>query len=207
MTLSACSRIKFTRALLIGLVIGLLSSCTYINDRLTLLEGNFFFSGGQEKEAIAAYLKVAASKELVPYGEFGLACVYLAMGELEASRNRLASIQDNVDDSSSNEKGLIYASYYNSGIARYQGGDFAGAAKEFRRALEIDGSQADAKRNLELSLRMFSRKSTNASSAAPLGKKEAGNEPKVLFDFIREKESDRWKSREWKAESTSTLDY
>jgi Ca-activated chloride channel family protein len=101
----------------------------------------------------------------------------------------------------------LFRSRYNSGIARYRAGDFAGAAADFRRALETDGSRQDAKRNLELSLRMLSRKSASATSVAPLGRREAGAEPKVLFDFIREKESDRWRSREWKGDSSSAADY
>ncbi|GAB1481858.1 hypothetical protein MASR2M78_06730 [Treponema sp.] len=189
------------------LFLAFFSSCSYVTDRATLMEGSFLFKQAKEKEAIAAYLRVSDSKELGAYGDFGLASVYLSLGELDAALGRLASIEEDLARSSPAKSPLLYSTRYNSGIVQYRAGNIEKAASAFRRALEIDGSQTDAKRNLELCLRLLSRKSTNASSAAPLGKKEAGNEPRVLFDFIREKESDRWKSREWKAESPSAMDY
>jgi Ca-activated chloride channel family protein len=169
------------------------------------MEGNMLAGRGKTREATAAYLRAKGHPVVAPYADYGLGCVYLSLGEIEGALRRFAAAETAAASLSSRE--LLFRSRYNMGVARYRSGDFSGAAADFRRALEADGAQLDAKRNLELSLRMLSRRSTAATSVAPLGRRDAGNEPKVLFDYIREKEGDRWRSREWKGDTATAADY
>jgi Ca-activated chloride channel family protein len=92
---------------------------------------------------------------------------------------------------------LIYRINYNRGVVRFHAGDFAAAAEDFRAALETDGSRIEAKRNLELSLLSMSRQSSGVASAPGLNIQEEQRGTKALFDYIRRKEQDQWKSREW----------
>jgi Ca-activated chloride channel family protein len=194
-------------AMLAALCCALLGSCAGNRERLAVMEGNMLAGRGQAREATASYLRGTEHPAVAPYADYGLGAVYLSLGETEGSLRRLAAAEAAAAAIGSPARELLFRSRYNAGVARYRSGDFSGAAADFRRALEADGSRKVAKRNLELSLRMLSRKSASATSAAPLGRRDAANEPKVLFDFIREKESDRWKSREWKADVTTAADY
>ncbi len=197
--------IRYSRAVLFASA-ALLASCSMYRERLAVMEGNLLASRGVPREATAAYLRAKNDPAVAPYADYGLGSVYLSLAETEAAVRRFTAAED-AASSLPSARELSFRSRYNRGIARYRAGDFAGAAADFRRALETDGSRKEAKRNLELSLRMLSRKSSSATSMAPLGMREAGAEPKDLFDFIREKESDRWRSREWKGDVSSAADY
>ena len=194
-----------SRSALAVLCCSLLASCALVRERLALMEGNILASRGDHRESMASYLRAKGHPSIAPYADYGLGCVYLSLGETEGALRRFLSASTAAVAAGPSE--LLFRSRYNMGIARYRSGDFAGAAADFRGALETDGSRKEAKRNLELSLLMLSRRSASATSMAPLGSRDAANEPKVLFDFIREKESDRWKSREWKGDSSSAADY
>lgn len=187
----------------------LLASCDRNLARLVLLEANYLSAQGAQREAVAAYSRVSGRGLFDAYADYGLGVVYLSLGEIEPALGRFAAALEAAegDGAGESDRELVYRARYNSGLARYRSGQYALAADEFRRALEADGAKPAAKRNLELSLRALNRTSAPAASASPLGSRKAGPEPKALFDFIREKEGDRWKSREWKAASANTLDY
>lgn len=184
-------------------------SCERNLARLTILEANYLSDQGSQREAVAAYSRVSGRGLFDAYADYGLGVVYLSLGEIEPALGRFSAALEAAEGASADgsDRELVYRVRYNTGLARYRSGQFAQAAEEFRRALEADGAKPAAKRNLELSLRALNRNSAPAASSSPLGTRNAGSEPKALFDFIREKEGDRWKSREWRAGTASTLDY
>ncbi|MDR1468592.1 MAG: VWA domain-containing protein [Spirochaetaceae bacterium] len=106
---------------------------------------------------------------------------------------------------------LAYRIHYNSGVAHYHAGNAEEAAREFRQALLVNPGRIEAKRNLEISLVLLESKNTvetsEVKSARPVREGiSRGNS--VLFDFIREKETGRWKSWAWQGgEGDSSLDY
>jgi Ca-activated chloride channel family protein len=187
----------------------LFGSCSGTVSRMSILEANFLSLRGEHREAVALYSRAAADPDTEPYAAYGLGLVYLAVGELGPALGRFRFAAESVpaDEKSGAERELAYRSRYNAGIVKYRSGDLDGAAQEFRRALLLDGSRMAAKRNLELCLKGINRKSVPAASVSPLGSKAPGPEPKTLFDYVREKESDRWRSREWRADSANTPDY
>lgn len=187
----------------------LLFSCSGASSRLSILEANFLSLRGEHREAVALYSRAAADPETEPYAAYGLGLVYLAVGELEPALGRFRFAAESVpaEEQGGAERELAYRSRYNAGIAKYRSGDLEGAAEEFKRALLWDGSRVAAKRNLELCLRGLNRRSAPASSSSQLGTRAPGPEPKTLFDYVREKESERWRSREWRADSANTPDY
>jgi len=85
----------------------------------------------------------------------------------------------------------VYRIRYNKALSLFQGEDYEGAAKVFRSALEVDGERRAAKRNLELSLLYLSRKTAPSAQSAPFETRQESGAAKTLFDYIREKESNR----------------
>jgi Ca-activated chloride channel family protein len=111
---------------------------------------------------------------------------------------------------------IAFRIHYNAGIVYYNAGNIETAARHFRLALLADPSRIEAKRNLELSLaRLPDERSLGAGSSMTAHRlsennsrdaERKGNE--VLFDFIQQKEEDRWKSWAWQGgETDSALDY
>jgi Ca-activated chloride channel family protein len=160
------------------------------------MEGSFFSARRLYAEAIAAYTEALSYGEAAPYAEYGLGTVYLALEEGAAALGRFAAAEEALAAFPRDQhRELRYRIHYNAGIIRFQRGDFTEAAGEFRKALEADSGRIGAKRNLELSLLSASRPEN--TGAAPLEAGGSGGGAEALFDYIRQKERDQWKSREW----------
>jgi Ca-activated chloride channel family protein len=174
-----------------------------------LMRGNFFNAQGMYTEAILSYLEALEFSETAPYAEYGLGSVYLSLDEGAAALLHFAAAEEGLTNLlREDHRELIYRIHYNRGVVRFHAGDFGSAADQFRSALETDGSRIEAKRNLELSLLSSSRQSSGAAASHSLDFQDQQKGPQVLFDYIRRKEQDQWKSREW-AEDTDPagLDY
>jgi Ca-activated chloride channel family protein len=171
--------------------------------KLMLLRGNFLSARGMHTEAILAYLEALEYDETAAYAEYGLGAACLALDEDAAALARFAAAEERLAGMPLEyHRELIYRISYNRGVVRFHAGDFAAAADEFRAALETDGSRIEAKRNLELSLLSMTGQSAGGSSALNLGEEPRGSP--ALFDYIRRKEQDQWKSREWSGEADFT---
>jgi Ca-activated chloride channel family protein len=99
---------------------------------------------------------------------------------------------------------LRYRIHYNMGIIYFANGEYGQAVNSFREALKIDGSRIEAKRNLELSLLSAARSYSpqTASSEEDEGdKKDSSGSSAVLFEYLKVKEQEQWKSREWTGEN------
>jgi Ca-activated chloride channel family protein len=181
------------------------SSCSGIQGKLYLMEGNFFNSRGMYTEAIASYLKALDYPDTAPYGEYGLGSAYFALEEGKAALERYRAAEKELENlKKEDHRELRYRLHYNSGIIHFEGGDYTEAVKAFREALKIDSGRIEAKRNLELSLLLTL--SHKPQAAAPSANSEAGREDggagtSAIFEYLREKEQEQWKSRERQAES------
>jgi Ca-activated chloride channel family protein len=184
----------------------LFCSCSEISGKLLIMEGNFFTSQGMYTSAVSAYLEALEHDEAAPYAEYGLGAVYFSLDEGEAALERYGASGKLLDGLPSGEhRELRYRIAYNAGLVRFGEGDYAGAAAAFRSALEIEGSRIGAKRNLELSLLSLEREQTGAG---PRERERRPDEAEtVLFDYLRRKEQNQWKSREWIGEDTAGPDY
>jgi Ca-activated chloride channel family protein len=186
---------------LFSLVFFFTVSCSDIPGKLKVVEGSFFNSQGMYTEAIAAYRSSLGFTGTAPYGEYDLGVMYLSLDEGEAALGRFAAAAAALEDFPEEEhRELRYSIYYNRGVVRFRNEDYAGAVEEFRKALEANSNHIEAKRNLELSLLSANRQGGAVPAPSEGGK--AGKENSVLFDYLRNKEQDRWRSREW-VEDTS----
>jgi len=177
-----------------------LTSCS--EGRLLLIEASYLTSRGRYDAAIVPYLKALNYEDSSPYAEYGLGLTFYSLDEGKAALKRFDSSQKKLDNFSATEhRELRYRNNYNSGIVYFEEGDFHSAAGAFRDALRADPGRIEAKRNLELSLLSIVRDEAENKS----GEGQQENETReILFDFLREREQQQWKSREWAPEERQT---
>jgi Ca-activated chloride channel family protein len=205
--LLSLSRKKSARALLsvLACVFPLLgSSCSGVQGKLYLMEGNFYNSRGMYTEAVASYLKALDYPDAAPYGEYGLGSAYFALEEGKAALERYREAEKELENlTKGHHRELLYRIHYNSGIILFEGGDYDEAAAAFKDALKVNGGRVEAKRNLELSLLFSLSQGSPRTGAANSGAGEEGGGAgtSTLFEYLRRKEQDQWKSREWQADS------
>jgi Ca-activated chloride channel family protein len=195
---------RFT-ALSLTLLI-LFCSCSRVSGKLLVMEGNFFASRGMYTDAASSYLRALEHEEAAPYAEYGLGAVYFSLDEGKAALERYGASEKLLAPFPAGEhRELRYRIPYNAGLVLFGEGEYAGAAAAFRTALEIDGGRIDAKRNLELSLLSLAREKNGAEQK---GKNRNPDDAEAaVFDYLRLKEQNQWKSREWIEEDTGGPDY
>ncbi|MDR2193621.1 MAG: tetratricopeptide repeat protein [Treponema sp.] len=165
---------------------------------MLILEGNFYQKWGLSNQAIAAYIKAASHPETKAYAEFGLGSVYYSLDEWEAALERFEDAETTVNNNFRQEyQELLYRIRYNSGIIRFETGQYDVAAACFRHALEVNPAHVEAKRNLELSLAAHQHREDSLGHNTGAGEIQDHLETNALFEYLREKESQQWKSREW----------
>jgi Ca-activated chloride channel family protein len=187
------------------LLLGSCSRGSQAAGKLMLLRGNFYKAQGMYTEAILSYLEALEYEDAAPYAEYGLGSVCLSLDEQAAALRHFAAAEERLTDMlREDHRELIYRINYNRGVVRFHAGDFAAAADQFRAALETDSGRIEAKRNLELSLLSMTSQSPGASSSLSLSPEEEEGGSKAFFEYIRRKEQDQWKSREWSGEADFT---
>jgi Ca-activated chloride channel family protein len=187
-----------------------LSSCRETQGKLLIMEANFLNTRGYYTEAISAYLRALQYDEAAPYAEYGLASAFFALEESDAALDRYLEAEAALGQRREEHNELRYRIHYNRGIIYFEKGEYNEAALAFREALKVDSSRIEAKRNLELSLLTDTWRSPPSPVYSTEGtdnvQEEGGSQ--VLFDYLRAKEQEQWKSREWVEESVpSGLDY
>jgi Ca-activated chloride channel family protein len=189
----------------------LFSSCERTRGKLLVMEANYLNTRGFYTEAISSYLKALNCDNAAPYAEYGLASAFFALEEGEAALDRYREAKNSLDLKREDHPELRYRIYYNMGIIYFEKGNYDEAAQAFRRALILDGSRIEAKRNLELSLLSIARGPPPAPSSqegADTGQDDSALSSFILFEYLRQKEQEQWRSREWIEESDPAgLDY
>ena len=205
-------KLKSGRVLPVLLCLFLFSSCDKTRGQLLVMEANFLSNRGFYTEAISTYLRALNHEEAVPYAEYGLASAFFALEEGEAALDRYNEAVRSLDLRHENHPELRYRILYNMGIIFFERGEYGEAAQTFRKALELDGSRVDAKRNFELSLLSIERSSQSQTTGLQEGTGGEREGPAmstmVIFEYLRQREQERWRGREWPGEDDySLLDY
>jgi len=199
---------KFIYFVIVSILLGGCSGDSGISGKLLIMQGNFQNAKGDQTGAISSYMQALEYTQAAPYSEFGLGSVYFAMGEEKAALERFTQAEKMLatSDPSANRE-LHYRIHYNTGVVLFSEGDFSGATESFREALKIDGGKKDAKRNLELSIRSLARENISGDGKND-GENESSENRAILYEYMRQKEFNQWKSREWqKEEDFNGLDY
>jgi Ca-activated chloride channel family protein len=179
----------------------LMCGCSRISGKLLIMEANYHSKQGMYSRAVSSYMKAIEYEDAAPYAEYGLGVVYFAMGEDKAALSRLTEAETMLEafPAASNRE-LHYRIHYNSGVVLFNGGDFFGAADSFREALRADNGKTEAKRNLELAIRLLAREKPSGAGVD----NNANGSRDALFEYIRQNELNRWVSREWPEEEVTT---
>jgi Ca-activated chloride channel family protein len=178
-------------------------SCAPISGKLLVMEGNFYYSQGRYDEAIEVYTRALEYPE-APYAEYGLGTVYASLEEMSAALGRYDTALEGVLAAGENEE-LGYRAHYNRGLVLFWKEDFEGAAEAFRKALEIDGSRIEAKRNLEISLLSLSQeRNREGQGNGETPGEDADPRLDALLRYLGGKEQNQWRSREWAEEPSSS---
>jgi Ca-activated chloride channel family protein len=98
--------------------------------------------------ALKLYEEARAARPGTSALDYNVGVVKFRKGEADEAQKEFSSAL------SGGEDGLRAKSYYNLGNCLYEAQDFDGAAKAYRKALELTPADGDAKNNLELALRM-----------------------------------------------------
>jgi Ca-activated chloride channel family protein len=201
-----CLRRTRKRSLsLSAVILLLLNGCSPASGKLLVVEGNFYHAQGRYDEAIQSYAKALDYPEVRPYAEYGLGTVYTSLEEMPAALVRYDAAAQALEDlPPEGREELCFRISYTRGVVQFWEGDFEGAAKAFREALEIDHSRIEAKRNLELALLSLSRERNQGAPGDGEGEgKEEDGRLSALFQYLNQKEQNQWKSREWGEEPPS----
>jgi Ca-activated chloride channel family protein len=176
------------------------TSCS--EGKLLLIEANYLSSRGRYDEAVVPYFKALNYEDSSPYAEYGLGLTFYLLDEGKAALKRFDDSQKKLEKFPAVEhRELRYRNNYNSGIVYFEEGDFQSAATAFREALRADPRKIEAKRNLELSLLSIVRDESVDRSGE---NRQESETREILFEFLREKEQQQWKSREWAPEERQT---
>jgi Ca-activated chloride channel family protein len=176
----------------------LLSSCS--EGKLILLQANYLNVMGRYDEALTSYLKALNYEDSAPYAEYGLGLTFYQLDEEKAALKRYEESHKLLENISSNEhRELRFRNKYNSGVIFFEEGDYNSAADSFKEALRTDPKRLDAKRNLELSLMSISMEKNTESRTS---NREESRE--VLFEYLKQDEQQKWKSKEWTPEENFT---
>lgn len=163
------------------------ASCGTGEAYLDVVEGNYHYHQGRFAEATLEYL-TALEKETYPeWISYNLGNVYHALGEAEAAFEVWSAAGETAD------RELRFRVLFNTGTLLYELGRYREAYEEFRKALRIDGTDIDAKINLELCLRKVQALSgsSGASERDARAQDERGEAARIL-EYIGRKEGYRW---------------
>ncbi|MDE5898040.1 MAG: VWA domain-containing protein [Treponemataceae bacterium] len=187
-----------------------LSSCgARFDGAKAILFSSWSYHRRQYDAAVAGFLQAACDAaedgdgELLSYALYGLASTYLAEDECRAAELRFNQIPADAPQA------VRYAAFYNLGICADRAGDSGRAVECFKKALEADGTQIDAKINLELSqLKVSEDRRSKESSAAQLPAAGGASAlEQAIFELIKENDQKQWKSSEQQEQSGSASDY
>ncbi|MCR5762466.1 MAG: VWA domain-containing protein [Treponema sp.] len=191
-------------------VITLLTGCSgRFSCGKKILEGRLEWTRKDYHQATVSFLDaldIARQNDdsyLEQYALYGLASTYLMLEENDAATERLSQIAPDASDD------VRFAILYDTGLLAQKKGDYGTAVSLFKQALLIDGSDIQAKINLELSLEKNSVqngvKERNVTSVSEDSEEQMLEN--AMYSMMREKEKDTWKSQKQEVSESGPLDY
>lgn len=176
---------------LTGFIVYLLftfTSCNNTSAYLNVIEGNYAFSRGEYQEANLDYLEVNDKKIFRDYLSYNLGNVYYALGEIDSAFNEWQSIDNvSVDD-------LTIRTFFNTGVLLFELSRYEEAYKIFRKILELDSSNINAKINLEHCIQKmnFNKENKAGSQDSSTDELDKSEDVSRVLDFVKRRESHIW---------------
>jgi len=129
-------------------------------------QGNRLFEEGKYAEAEKAYLEAQAASPDRPELFYNLGNALIKQEKYDLGLQSLRQAE------TKGEKALQAHSWFNSGNALFELGNFADAAQAYAQALRIDHSDRDAKHNLELALKRLQEQPQGGGRQEPRQQEE-----------------------------------
>ena len=146
-----------------------------------------------EAELLAAQL---SDKRIESYTDFALAASYMMQNEDKAASGRLRRIPETATEL------LRSQCFYQQGIIAFRAKKYADAAALFRKSLELNGADMEAKINYELSKKQCD-KQQEVQRGAPRNAAETVEQERtdsIILDIIRKREQAEWKKLQRESE-------
>lgn len=187
----------------------LLASCN-ISGSQSILHGTWAWYQKKYEQATAIFLRTHQNSlarqdtDLSQYALFALSATYLAQEEYDAALSRLQQLAPDAPSS------LKSAALYNEGIIAYHNGDNAKAIACFKEAILSDGTNVNAKINLEFCQTEESMRQTKGAEKEMQQVSETKDDSaleKGVFTLIKENEQNQWKKLQANQKESSALDY
>jgi len=121
-------------------------------------KGNQLFDEGKYEEAEKAYLNAEVESPGRPEVLYNLGNALIKQQKFDQALQSLRKSSEEGD------KGLQEYSWYNSGNAYFESGQYEEAVKAYTKALRIDSTDVDAKHNLELALKKMEEQKQSSPS-------------------------------------------
>ena len=185
-----------------------LSGCS--SETFSVLKGTYAYHQENYRSAVAEFkntVENARNSEdqmILDYALYNLGTTYAAMEEGKSAANYFSAISEEAPDK------LKFAAYYNAGVMAHKNGDFEKARENFRRALEIDSHNIEAKINMELSIQIAEDSARQNQTSSVQGKQEREEHPDMdnsVFEHIKENDQKQWKNSEQTSSLNSADDY
>lgn len=175
-----------------------------------VLEGTWDYHHKEYQSATALFYQTALDCQaaqndyVLPYAIYGLASTYLMEEEYDAAIERIDQIPPDASPQ------LLSAAYYDLGIIANRLGDFDTAKENFKKAVLYDGSNLNAKINLELTDRQAVSSKAQSAEKQMTGvqtTKENSALEQAVFNLIKEEEQKKWKNIQSGKKDESVTDY
>ena len=175
-----------------------------------ILRGTYAYQQKDYRKATAAFkeavenLKDDDNKSFLDYALYDLGSTYATMEESEAALRYFAAISDDAPQK------VRFAALYNTGVLAHKTGDYEKARESFRKALEIDSHNLDAKINLELSIQITEDSARQNQSNSVQGNQDNSDKndlEKSIFEHIKENDKKQWKNSEQTSSQNPADDY
>lgn len=178
------------------LLLMLFSSCRQIGPAFLVLRGNYHTRQGMYQQADVDYLKAGEQSNYQEWIYYNKGNIYYSLGETESALQAW--------DLSENPamEDLLFRLSFNRGVLYYDQGDFQSAYIQFRKALELNPVDLDAKINLELTLAKISG-DRNTIPDQPSGDQNNGlmDDTERLLYYIQSKEQYQWSDQQQESPS------
>lgn len=191
-------------------IIVLFSSCNEkIEGAKTVLQSTWNWHQKKYRQATAGFINAieeaeqVGDKNLEMHALYGLATTYLMQNELDAAEERYQQISPDAPDS------IRFAALYNAGIIAHRKGNYEEATKLFKKALEIDSSNENAKINLELSnLQKDVMAHEGESQVTPISSTPSSKTVEdAVFSVIQENDKKQWINQQSENSSNGAEDF
>lgn len=183
-------------------------SCS--SDTVKVLEGAYSCNQKQYSHAVSLFHNVSESaaeenkKEIFEYAIYDLGTVYAILDENQASLEKFNQIDETAPQK------VQFSAFYNAGVIHHKMGNYDLAVESFKRALQIDSTNLDAKINLELSIQQAEVDVKHSQSdMIPAQEEQSSSQDmeKAVFQRIKENDQKQWKSSEPNQDQNLAGDY